>query len=61
MITLSLYFKEQVLSFEKFIEWKAPVKNSSGQKLKTLRTDNGGEYTSAEFITYLKEKGVCHE
>lgn len=51
--------KDQV--FEKFIEWKAVVENSSGRKLKTLRTDNGGEYTSAEFDAYLKEEGVRHE
>ena len=37
------------------------MENSIGQKLKTLRTDNGGEYTSAEFTMYLKKEGVCHE
>ena len=45
---------------EKFVEWKALVENLTGQKLKTLRTDNRGEYTSAEFTMYLK-KGVRHE
>ena len=35
---------------------------SHGRKrLKTLRTDNGGEYTSSEFKQYLKEGGVRHE
>ena len=47
--------------FEKFVEWKALVENSFGQKLKTLCTDNGGEYTSAEFTMYLKKQGVRHE
>ena len=47
--------------FEKFVEWKVLVENSTGQKLKTVRTDNGGEYTSAEFTVYLKKEGVCHE
>ena len=51
--------KDQV--FEEFLEWKAQVENSSGQKLKTLRTDNGGEYTSKEFTAYLKKEGVRHE
>ena len=51
--------KDQV--FEKFVELKALVENSSGQKLKTLCTDNGGEYTSAEFTTCLKKEGVHHE
>ena len=51
--------KDQV--FEKFLEWKALVENSSGQKLRTLRSDNGGEYTSAEFTAYLRKEGVRHE
>ena len=50
--------KDQV--FEQFLEWKALVEKSTGRKLKALRTDNGGEYTSAEFEAYLK-KGVRHE
>lgn len=50
--------KDQV--FERFLEWKALVEKSTGRKLKALRTDNGGEYTSAEFEAYLR-KGVRHE
>ena len=51
--------KDQV--FERFLEWKALVEKSTGRKLKALRTDNGGEYTSTEFETYLKKEGVRHE
>ena len=51
--------KDQV--FERFLEWKALVEKSSGRKLKVLRSDNGGEYTSAEFEDYLKSEGVRHE
>ena len=47
--------------FTKFCEWKAMVENSTGCKLKTLRSDNGGEYTSAEFTDYLKREGIRHE
>ena len=47
--------------FEKFKEWKAMVEKQSGHQLKTLRTDNGGEYTSTEFEQYLRAEGVCHE
>ena len=46
---------------EKVVEWKALVESSIGHKLKTLCTDNGGEYTSLEFIMYLKKEGVCYE
>ena len=35
--------------FKKFSEWRALVEKSSGMKVKVLRTDNGGEYTSQEF------------
>ena len=51
--------KDQV--FEVFLEWKALVEKSTGWKLKVLRTDNGGDYTSAEFQRYLKIEGVRHE
>ena len=54
-----LKHKSQV--FEKFLEWKAMVERSTGRKLKTLRTDNGGEYTSTEFANYLRSEGVRHE
>ena len=35
--------------------------NRTGRGLKTLRTDNGGEYTSTEFQNYLKGSGSRHE
>ena len=44
--------KEQV--FKKFLEWKALVEKSTDEKLKALRTDNGGEYTSTEFESSIK-------
>ena len=47
--------------FERFLEWKALVEKSSGHKLKILRTDNGGEYTSSEFQSILKKEGIKHE
>jgi hypothetical protein len=47
--------------FNKFVEWKAMAENSTGQKLKVLRTDNGGEYTSREFSRFLTAEGVKHE
>ena len=37
------------------------VEKSSGMKVKVLRTDNGGEYTSKEFEQYLKKQGTQHE
>jgi len=36
------------------------VENQKGQKMKVLRFDNGGEYTSKEFKAYLARKGIEH-
>lgn len=47
--------------FKYFLEWKALVEKSSGRKLNTLRTDNGGEYVSSKFEDYLKSEGIRHE
>jgi hypothetical protein len=52
-------YKSEVL--EKFKEWEAAVTNQAEFKIKTLRTDNGGEYTSTEFQDFLKEKRIRHE
>lgn len=51
--------KDQV--FEKFKEWKCITEKSLGQKVKILRTDNGGEYKSKEFERFLKSEGIRHE
>ena len=37
--------------------WRNPVV----KKIKTLHSDNGGEYTSKEFEDYLKRYGIRHE
>ena len=47
--------------FQRFQEWKALVEKSSGRKVKTLRSDNGGEYISTEFTSYLTKEGIKHE
>ena len=40
---------------------EALVENLHGCMIKTLRSDNGGEYTSKEFTAYLKQERVHHE
>jgi len=47
--------------FDTFKRWKAEVERESGVKLKTLRTDNGGEYLSGELKKKLESEGVRHE
>ena len=50
--------KHQV--FQKFVEWKCLVEKLSGNQVKKLRNDNGGEYTATEFESYLKKEGIEH-
>jgi transposase InsO family protein len=47
--------------FSHFREFKAQVENMTGRKIKVLRTDNKGEYTSNEFIDFFKEAGIKRE
>ncbi|KAL0451580.1 UNVERIFIED_CONTAM: hypothetical protein Slati_1136100 [Sesamum latifolium] len=41
-------------AFEKLKEFRLEVENQTGHKIKTLRSDQGGEYLSGEFLNYLK-------
>jgi hypothetical protein len=42
-------------------EFKAQVENQTGKKIKVLRSDNGGEYTSNDFKDFCKEAGIKRE
>ena len=37
------------------------VENQTGRKLKCLRTDNGGEFKSDEFVKFYRERGIRRE
>lgn len=52
-------YKDEV--FEKFQEFKAKVDILIERKIKTLRSDNGGEYTSKELMAFCKEVGIKRE
>ena len=47
--------------FEIFKEFKDLVENLSEKKIKIVRLDNGGEFTSNEFNDYCKEVGIKRE
>ena len=58
----SVYFiKHKYEVFEKFKEFETATTTSSGQRIRRLRTDNGGEYVSKEFENYLKSREIFHE
>ena len=44
------------LMFSKFCEFKALVEKDTGQKVKVLRSDNGGEYISNEFKNFCAKE-----
>ena len=39
-------------------KFEARVSNDCGERIGTLRSDNGGEYLSKEFRSYLKSRGI---
>ncbi|KAI3813170.1 hypothetical protein L1987_17887 [Smallanthus sonchifolius] len=48
-------------AFETFKEFKQRVENEVGTKLKMLRTNRGGEFTSNEFSQYCKDNGIARQ
>lgn len=51
--------KSEVMS--KFIDFKVMVEKQTGKVVKCLRSDNGGEYVSSRFDTYLRKEGILHQ
>ena len=58
----SVYFmtrKSEVL--DKFREFEATVVGETGQKIGTLKTDNGTEYMNQDFAKHLESRQINHE
>lgn len=49
---------EKLEAFSVFKRFKLMVEKSSGYKIKALRTDRGGEFTSKDFTSFFEENGV---
>jgi hypothetical protein len=47
--------------FIKFKEFKALIENLYERNINILRSDNGGEYTSKEFVNFCKYVGIKRE
>jgi transposase InsO family protein len=59
---IRIYFlktKDGVLT--RFQDFRAHVENSTERKIKMLRSDNGGEYTSMDFSDFYIETGIKRE
>ena len=50
-------FDKNLMFFDTFKKWKALVENETGKNLKCLRSDNGGEYCSKEFMITIHTMG----
>jgi hypothetical protein len=50
------FLKSKSDVFAEFVKLKAAVELETGNRLKILRSDNGGEYTSRQFEAYLAKK-----
>jgi transposase InsO family protein len=53
-----LFLKNKLESFEKFDIYKEIVENEMDSRIKCLILDNGGEFTSKEFMEYFNNHGI---
>ena len=53
--------KNKYEMFSKLKEFKALIENDTKNKIKTFRSDNGGEFTSNEFKELCKDSGIKRE
>ena len=53
--------KHKSEAFDKFLEYQSMVEKQTGKSITILRSDQGGEYSSTDFLDHLKEKGILSE
>jgi transposase InsO family protein len=55
------FMKTKGQVFNWFQEFKALMENPIGKKIRVLRSNNGGEYTSKEFMEFYAGEGIRRE
>ena len=58
---MMFFLKHKDEQFDTFKTYKAWAERQTGRKLKTIRTDRGGEFLSKEQKRYLQEHGIEHQ
>lgn len=54
----TILMKEKSDAFEKFKAFKTMIEQQTQKKIKTLRADRGGEFTSTEFQCFCEKSGI---
>jgi hypothetical protein len=57
-MTAFFFLGNKLEAFENFKVYKEMVENEMDSKIKCLRSDNGGEFTSKEFMDYYNRHGI---
>jgi hypothetical protein len=57
-MTVVCFLKNKLEAFENFNIYKEMVENEMHSKIKFLRSDIGGEFTSKEFMDYCNSHGI---
>jgi transposase InsO family protein len=57
-MTAVFFLRNKSEAFENFKVYKEMVENEMDSKIKCLRSDNGGEFTSKEFMDYCNRHGI---
>ena len=56
--TWIFFIKKMSEVLKKFTDLKSLIENASGKKIKILRSDNGGEYISNDFLHICSQIGI---
>jgi transposase InsO family protein len=60
-LTWVSFLKEKAEAFEKFKIFKALTENQTGNRLKAVRSDRGGEFMSSDFKEFCDKHGIKRE